>query len=95
MFHLKSGVNYIGDNTLLVAGEFISDPRFDSFKKLEINSDEMYAANCIRINDYLIMPGNFPKTKAQLVEAGFNIKEVNMTEFQKIDGGLSCLSLRF
>ncbi len=95
MFHLKSGVNYIGDNTLLVAGEFITDPRFDTLKKLEINSDEMYAANCIRINDYLIMPENFPKTKTQLLGAGFKIKEVNMTEFEKIDGGLSCLSLRF
>jgi len=95
MFHLKTGVNFIGDNTLLVAGEFITDPRFDSFKKLEINSDEMYAANCIRMNDYLVMPANFPKTKKQLEEAGFKIKEVHMSEFQKIDGGLSCLSLRF
>lgn len=95
MFHLKTGVNFIGDNTLLVAGEFITDPRFDTFKKLEINSDEMYAANCIRINDYLVMPADFPKTKKQLEEAGFKIKEVHMSEFQKIDGGLSCLSLRF
>ncbi len=95
MFHLKSGVNFIGDNTLLVAGEFITDPRFDDFKKIIISEDEMYSANCIRVNDDLIIPANFPKTKGQLVDAGFNVKEVNMTEYQKIDGGLSCLSLRF
>lgn len=95
MFHLKSGVNYIGDNTLLLAGEFITDQRFDTFKKLEIDKKEMYAANCIRINEYVIVPKNFPKTKLQLLEAGFKIKEVAMTEFEKIDGGLSCLSLRF
>jgi len=95
MFHLKTGVNFIGDNTLLVAGEFIEDNRFDSFKKLIIHDDEMYAANCIRINDYLVIPANFPKTKKQLEDAGFKIKEVHMSEFQKIDGGLSCLSLRF
>lgn len=95
MFHLKSGVNFIGENTVLVAGEFITDVRFDNFKKLAINSDEMYAANCIRINEFLVMPANFPKTKAQLIKAGFNVKEVQMSEFQKIDGGLSCLSLRF
>jgi len=95
MFHLKTGVNFIGDNTLLVAGEFIEDKRFDSFNKLIIHDDEMYAANCIRINDYLVMPANFPKTKNQLEDAGFKIKEVHMNEFQKIDGGLSCLSLRF
>lgn len=95
MFHLKTGVNFIGDNTVLVAGEFIEDPRFDRFQKLVVQNDEMYAANCIRINDYLVMPANFPKTKQQLQEAGFKIKEVHMSEFQKIDGGLSCLSLRF
>jgi dimethylargininase len=95
MFHLKTGVNFIGDNTLLVAGEFINDPRFDQFKKLIIHDDEMYAANCIRINDDLVMPADFPKTKQQLQDAGFKIKEVHMSEFQKIDGGLSCLSLRF
>lgn len=95
MFHLKSGVNFIGDNTLLVAGEFIEDPRFDGFKKIIINDDEMYAANCIRMNEDLVMPADFPKTKAQLEAAGFSIKEVHMSEFQKIDGGLSCLSLRF
>lgn len=95
MFHLKSGVNYLGDNTLLVAGEFITDPRFDKFKKLEIHADEMYAANCIRINDFVVMPADYPNTKTQLLENGFKIKEVPMSEFKKIDGGLSCLSLRF
>lgn len=95
MFHLKTGVNYIGDNTVLVSGEFIEDKRFDKFGKIIINDDEMYAANCIRVNDYLVMPADFPKTKKQLLEAGFKIKEVHMSEFQKIDGGLSCLSLRF
>lgn len=95
MFHLKTGVNYIGDNTVLVSGEFIEDKRFNTFNRIIINDDEMYAANCIRINDYLVMPADFPKTKKQLLDAGFKIKEVHMSEFQKIDGGLSCLSLRF
>ncbi len=95
MFHLKTGVNYIGDSTVLVSGEFIEDKRFDKFEKIIINDDEMYAANCIRVNDYLVMPADFPKTKKQLLDAGFKIKEVHMSEFQKIDGGLSCLSLRF
>ena len=95
MFHLKTGVNYIGDNTLLVAGEFINHPDFQDFTKIIIAEDEMYAANCIRINDYVVMPAGFPKTKAKLQNGGFVVQEVHMSEFQKIDGGLSCLSLRF
>jgi dimethylargininase len=95
MFHLKTGVNYIGDNTLLVAGEFIEHSDFKDFKKIIIDDDEMYAANCIRMNDYLVVPAGFPKTKRKLEQAGYNLKEVQMSEFQKIDGGLTCLSLRF
>ncbi|HOL18263.1 MAG TPA: arginine deiminase family protein [Bacillota bacterium] len=95
MLLLKTGVNYIGDNTLLVAGEFIEHPQFCEFNQIVVDEDEMYAANCIRINDYVVMPAGFPKTEAKLVEAGFLIKKVHMSEFQKIDGGLSCLSLRF
>jgi dimethylargininase len=95
MFHLKTGVNYIGDNTLLVAGEFIEHSDFRNFKKIIIDEDEMYAANCIRMNDYLVVPAGFPKTKRKLEQAGYNLKEVQMSEFQKIDGGLTCLSLRF
>ncbi len=95
MFHLKTGVNFIGNNTVLVAGEFITHPDFEKFTKIVIDEDEMYAANCIRMNDYVVMPANFPKTKEKLLNAGFQIKENPMSEFQKIDGGLSCLSLRF
>jgi len=95
MFHLKTGVNYIGDNRVLVAGEFINHPDFQEFEKIIVPEDEMYAANCIRVNDYIIMPAGFPKLKKKLQDLNYDLKLVEMSEFQKIDGGLSCLSLRF
>ena len=95
MFHLKTGVTFIGDNTILVAGEFIEMSEFESFRKIIVDADEMYAANCIRINDHVVMPRGYPKTRSRLKENGFSIKEVEMSEYRKIDGGLSCLSLRF
>ena len=95
MFHLKTGVTFIGENTVLVAGEFIEKREFDSFRKIIVDPDEMYAANCIRINEHVVMPRGYPKTKARLRENGFSVKEVEMSEYRKIDGGLSCLSLRF
>ena len=95
MFHLKTGINYIGDNRVLVAGEFISHPDFDQFEKIRVPEDEMYAANCIRVNDHIIMPAGFPKLKKILEDLNYDLKFIEMTEFQKIDGGLSCLSLRF
>ena len=95
MLHLKTGVNYLGDNVLLVAGEFIENPRFEGFHKIIVEEDEGYAANCLRINDYILLPTGFPKIKAALKQLPFRLIELEMSEFQKLDGGLSCLSLRF
>ncbi|SGA33567.1 N(G),N(G)-dimethylarginine dimethylaminohydrolase [Chlamydia abortus] len=47
MLHLKSGVNYLEHNNLLITGEFVNYPTFDSFNKIVVPADEAYAANCI------------------------------------------------
>jgi dimethylargininase len=95
MLHLKTGVSYLGNNTLLVAGEFIEHPSFKSFKKITITPKEDYCANTIKVNGTLILPEGFSSTQETLKKQGFNILTVDTREFQKIDGGLSCLSLRF
>ena len=93
--HLKSGLNYIGDNHLLSIDEFKDDQLFQKYELIHVEKDEEYAANCIRVNDYLIMPKGYNKLKKTLTEKKFNIMELEMSEFKKMDGGLSCLSLRF
>lgn len=95
VLHLKTGVAYLEDNTLLACGEFVSKPEFKDFTILEIPEDESYAANSIRVNDKVIIPKGFPKTKEIIGKAGFKVVEVDVSEFEKLDGGLSCLSLRF
>lgn len=93
--HLKTGVTWVADNTLLAAGEFVSRPEFSSFNVLSVASGEEGAANCIRINDKLLMPAGFPQTRGRLVAAGAQPVELNISEFAKLDAGLTCLSLRF
>lgn len=95
MLHLKTGMTYMEDNVLLVTGEFKGKAEFDEFDKIEVDDDEGYCANCIRINDFVIIPKNYPKTKKLIQERGYKIIEVDTSEFKKIDGGLTCLSLRF
>ncbi len=96
MLHLKTGVNYLENNNLLISGEFLRDPRFDKFNKIEIPEDEGYAANCIWINGYVIVPAGYPKVKKAIEDLGeYKVLEVDTSEFRKVDGGLSCLSLRF
>ena len=95
MLHLKSGLAYLEDNVLLVAGEFINKLEFEEFTKIIIDEEEAYSANCIRVNDYLLVPAGYPKTKEKIEKAGFKTIVVNTSEYRKVNGGLSCLSLRF
>ena len=60
-----------------------------------ITEDEEYSGNCVRMNDYIIVPKGFEGTKKKIEDIGYTGIEVEMSEFQKQDGGLSCLSLRF
>lgn len=95
VLHLKTGVSYLERNNLVACGEFISKEEFQGFNILEIDKDESYAANCIWVNDTVLIPRGFPKAKEMIKSEGYAVKEVDVSEFRKLDGGLSCLSLRF
>jgi dimethylargininase len=92
--HLKSGVSYLGDDVLVVAGALATDEEFEGFDKILAESYEEYSANCIRVNDYVLVPAGFERTKARIAARGYELIELEMSEFRKVDGGLSCLSLR-
>jgi dimethylargininase len=95
VLHLKSGVAYLENNNLVAAGEFLLKNEFQKFNILRIDDDESYAANCIWVNDYVLMAKGFPKAKKTIEKTNYDLIELNVSEFEKLDGGLSCLSLRF
>jgi dimethylargininase len=75
--------------------EMASNPQFTRFELVRVSEEESYAANCVRVNDRVLVAEGFPKLTADLGARGFQPLLLNMSEFQKMDGGLSCLSLRF
>lgn len=93
--HLKSDVNYLGDNTLLVTRRFAQLKEFDRFNKIVLKDEESYAANTLLVNDCLITPKGFPDTYNKIEQTGYDLVELDASEMQKMDGGLTCLSLRF
>lgn len=95
LFHLKTGISYLGEQTIIVTGELVNHPDFAPYKKIIVPETETYAANCIRVNDYVIIPQGYPQTKQAIEQAGYQTIAIETSEFQKHDGGLSCLSLRF
>ena len=95
VLHLKTGINYLGDGIMLASGEFVDRPEFAAFRQIIVPKEEAYASNCLNINGKLIAPAGFPVMEKTLRDLGYEVILVDTSEFRKIDGGLSCLSLRF
>ena len=94
ILHLKSGIAYIGENTLVVMEEMADRPEFAGFELVRVSEEESYGANCVLVNDRVLVAEGFSKLTTALKVRGFDPLVLDMSEFQKMDGGLSCLSLR-
>jgi dimethylargininase len=86
-------VSHIGDHALVVMEEMA--PLFAGYELIRVAAEESYAANCIRVNERVLVAAGYPRLTAELSARGFHPLELEMSEFRKMDGGLSCLSLRF
>lgn len=95
VLHLKTGLSYIENNNLLISGEFIENPLFKNFNKVIVPEDESYGANCIWVNSNVLVPKGYPKIQKKIEDLGYTVYVVDTSEYRKLDGGLSCLSLRF
>jgi dimethylargininase len=92
--HLKTGVAYLGGNDLVVAGELVANDAFEGFDKIVVAPEEEYCANCVRVNGHVLIAGGCEKAREEISGRGYEAIELEMSEFRKVDGGLSCLSLR-
>ena len=95
ILHLKSGVTWIGDGRLVAVDALAKHPAFSEYAVVPVAAEEAYAANGVRVNDHLLVAAGFPRLEASLESLGYPVTAVEMSEFRKMDGGLSCLSLRF
>ncbi|MGD8294355.1 MAG: hypothetical protein PVF37_21765 [Desulfobacterales bacterium] len=93
--HFKSSVNYVGKNTLIVTPDFADNAALEGYDKIVLDETEAYAANTLLVNDHLLTPAGFPAAHKQLGVLGFDIIELETSEMRKMDGGLTCLSIRF
>jgi dimethylargininase len=95
MLHLKSGLASLGDGRLVAVDALAERDVFAGYEMIRVAPDEAYAANCLRVNDHVLVAAGFPKLEAALRGLGYAVIPLEMSEFRKMDGGLSCLSLRF
>jgi dimethylargininase len=95
LLHLKSGLAYLGNKTLAVAEALAKHEGFRVYDLIHVDPSEDYAANCIEVNGRVFIAAGHPRFAAKLRDLGYETIALEMSEFQKMDGGLSCLSLRW
>ena len=95
ILHLKSGMAYLSDRRLVVTEALRNEPEFSSYDLICLNSVEEYAANCLSLNGKTLIASGFPMFQRELELLSYSTICLDMSEFRKMDGGLSCLSLRF
>ncbi|MGH8251489.1 MAG: dimethylarginine dimethylaminohydrolase family protein [Steroidobacteraceae bacterium] len=95
LLHLKSGIAWLGDGRMVVTPEIPRTPALAPYELIELPAAERYAANCLRVNDRVLVADGYPRTRAAIEACGYETIALEMSEFRKMDGGLSCLSLRF
>ena len=93
--HLKSGVTCVGEDALVLTEAFAARPELAGYRRLVVPDEEAYAANVLSINGTVLMPKGFLRAQAMLEGLGLPLRVLDQSEVRKMDGALTCMSLRF
>lgn len=93
--HLKSYMKYLGRKYLITTEEYQNHPLLKGLNLIIIPKDEYYSVNCLSINDTVIMSDKFSYAQRVVKEADFEVISLNMSEFEKCQASLTCLSIIF
>jgi dimethylargininase len=93
--HLKSAVTQVSKDTLLINPQWVSKDDFPGMQYIEVDPSEPYAANSVLVDDTIIYPSSFPKTRAKLEKAGIKFRMVDADELAKAEGAVTCCALIF
>ncbi|HLF87196.1 MAG TPA: N(G),N(G)-dimethylarginine dimethylaminohydrolase, partial [Nitrospiria bacterium] len=93
--HLKSVCTLIDEDTLLIREGSGCKGIFKGFRLIEAPHEEECSANILSIHGRIIMPKGYPRTKERIMGMGYEVIEVDISEFEKGDGGVTCLSILF
>lgn len=95
VLHFKTDCSLLDVDTVLSTRRLSASGCFAGYRVIDVAEGEEAAANTIRFNGLVLMPAGFPRTRDTIAAAGFDVREIGNSECAKLDGGMSCLSLRF
>lgn len=91
--HLKTACTALDDHTLLVNPEWVDVAAVADFDLVPVAGGEPFAANVLRLRDVLVASASHPRTLARLRAAGHDVAPVDISELEKAEAGVTCLSL--
>jgi dimethylargininase len=95
ILHLKSGMSWLGDGRMALIDTLIDRDEFRGCTLVRVPARERYAANCLRVNGHVLVAAAHPRFESAVRAFGYPVIALDMSEFRKMDGALSCLSLRY
>jgi dimethylargininase len=95
ILHFKSACSYLGDDSVVVIPGYFDLKVFSSFKVISLPKKEAYAANCLAVNGKVFISKGYPATRKLIEKEGFETEELDVSEFRKCEGSLTCLSIIF
>lgn len=93
--HFKTGCTYLGRNTILVNRAWVDLSPLEGFEVIDVPSGEPWAANLLVIGNDVLVPASCPLTAELLHERAFNVRTINVSELEKAEAGLTCMSIIF
>jgi dimethylargininase len=95
IMHLKSYVTYLGKGIIMATEKFAKHPALEGYNIIVTPDSEEYAADTLSVADTVLMAEGYPEAQKMVKEEGFNVVSLNVSEIQKCDGALTCLSILF
>lgn len=93
--HLKSAVTSVAENMLLINRAWVDASTFGNVALIDVDPSEPFAANALLVNEVVMYPSGFPRTREKLEEHGITVRVVDVSELAKAEGGVTCCSLIF
>ncbi|HEV8240768.1 MAG TPA: arginine deiminase family protein [Thermoanaerobaculia bacterium] len=97
--HLKTAVTEVAEGTVIINPAWIGRARFAAYEQIEVDADEPFAANALRVagdgtdGDTVVVPAAFPRTADRLAAHGLRVRTVDVAEIAKAEGGVTCCSI--
>ena len=95
VLHLKSSCSLLPDGALLIVPAHFPADAFADFERVVVAREDAYSANCLAVNGQVLMSSGFDRTREMLAARGLPPVELDMSEFRKANGSLTCLSILF